>query len=326
MAPILKKTAKKPPKVKKTYQNTLGSEKMWFNVIKNTARNRAYQSFIRSFILYDRVSLRPEDIERVEEGDEVKVRWYTPNGAWYWEFFIGSHRDAIDSILGTTIKEHEPHTFFITNATREEYPGSWQVFSDLYSINRDTIKEKLYEDDEEEEERNSFSPFSKRVMRKLIEDFTIFKTVLVETIVNTITSEPMRRRRALGLDIGGPDTRIRYNEVRKKMIQVNSAGRGGSYSDNLAEVFRIMTIIYSQAIRKNNPNIVWENFVNLCVEFRREYIYAFRYKNPPPQNRSNTEETIMGFTEEEIKTLSRNVITSRSDELENLIDNLPDYD
>ena len=302
---------------------------MWFNVIKSTARNRAYQSFIRSFILYERVTLRPEDIERVVEGDEVKVRWYTPNGAWYWEFFMGSHRDAVGSALRTTIKDHEPYTFFIENSAREEYPDNWRYFHDLYISNRHTIKEKLHEDEEdeeEEEERNSFSPFSKRVMRKLIEDFTIFKTVLVETIVNTITSEPMRRRRALGLDIGGPDTRIRYNEVRKKMIQVNSAGRGGSYSDNLAEVFRIMQQIYSQAIRKNNPNIVWENFVNLCVEFRREYIYAFRYKNPPPQNRGNTEETIMGFTEEEIKTLSRNVITSSSDELENLIDNLPDYD
>lgn len=309
--------------MKKTYQNTLGSEKMWFNVLKNAARNQAYQSFIRSFILYDRVSMRPEHIERVEEGGEVKVRWYTPNRAWYWEFFIGSHRDAMESVLRTTIKEHEPYTYFIENAVMEEYRDNWNAFTRIYQENRVSIKEKLYEEEEQDEEAGYFS---KLILRKLIEDFTIFKTTLVETIVNTITSEPMRRRRALGLDIGGPDTRIRYNEVVRG---INSLAQPKQNSlAQVEDIFRIMTRIYSEAIRKNNPNIVWENFVNFCVDFRDEYIYAIDYNSPPTgtiKTKGMVEKTIMDFTEEEIKTLSRNVIRELDRELENLIDNLPDY-
>lgn len=303
---------------------------MWFNILKNAARDRAYQSFIRSFILYDRVSVRPEHIESVKEGDEVKVRWYTPNKAWYWEFFIKNRHDVFDAVLGTTITEHEPYTYFAENAMREEYPENWRVFINLFRENRDTIREKLYEEDEDGEVSG---PFSKRVIRRLIEDFTVFKIELVNSILDDLTLGP-RQRRALATDIGGPTTRIRYNEVRKKMNELENR-MTGTYLDNIAEIFRIMQQIYTRAIRKNNPNIVWENFVNLCVEFRVDYLQLIRYNNPNPdaplysKTRLSIEEvenTIMGLSTEQIRTICRNVITSRSDELENLIDNLPDYD
>ena len=317
MAPILKKTAKKPPKVKKTYQNAPGSEKMWFNVIKNAARNRAYQSFIRSFILYDRVSLRPEHIERVEEGNEVKVRWYTPNRAWYWEFFIGSHRDAIDSTLKTTIKEHEPYTYFIENAAREEYPDNWRSFIALYQENRVTVKEKLYED---EEETDFDTPAKKKLIRKIMHDWGVYMDNINSFILNNVGNiginiPPSRYRRLLGVDI---DTDITYKRVKffTELYEKEN-------NDIILAILRGIQQAYGSRLKTKNPDIVWENFMNFIVFFRREYIQHISYmvNNQGFTREVAVEEILRGTMED----LAKNIWLSNPNEVENLMRQLPDY-
>lgn len=322
MAPILKKTTKKPPKVKKTYQNTLGSEKMWFNVIKNAARNRAYQSFIRSFILYDRITLRPEDIERVEEGDEVKVRWPTPNGAWYWEFFIGSHRDAIDSALRTTIKEHEPYTFFIENAVKEEYRDNWQFYSDLYRDNRDTIKEKLYEG--EEEETHFGIPVKKKLIRKIINDWNYFMDSINSFILGNLRDAGFtpRDRRLLQTDI---DPALQYKEVRDYIDRGPGLG-----TENLPlATIRAISSIYAKTLQRKNPDIVWENFINFVAHFREEYMQHIAiqvinqdYTEDLSQAR---EDAVLKVTYQQMRTLARNIWRNNPNDVETLMNQLPNY-
>lgn len=270
MTPILKKTAKKPPKVKKTYQNTLGSEKMWFNVIKNTARDRAYQSFIRSFILYDRVSLNPEHIEAVEEGDEVKVRWYTPNRAWYWEFFVGSHRDSVDSTLGTTIKEHEPYTYFITNAMREEYPDNWQVFSDLYRDNRDTIKEKLYKEEEEVVEEEE-TRIPRAVFRQTREIFMEFADTIATKINESLP--PMQgsgRVRRVIREL------FHYKPTIMQISREFSRRTGNRQTAIRFELLQSVYMPFIRNVRNEHSHFTFEHIANLYVHFREAMIQELR--------------------------------------------------
>jgi hypothetical protein len=266
LAPILKKTAKKPPKVKKTYQTTLGSEKMWFNVIKNAARNRAYQSFIRSFILYDRVSLRPEHIEEADRPEGAEVRWYTPNRAWYWEFVKERPSSMTEVTLRTTIKEHEPYLVFVESAAMEEYPDNWVMYKHAVRQNARTIREKLekiFKDNglvEVEEEPT----IPRAVFRQIREIFIEF----ADTIA-TKTNEalpPMqgrgRIRRAIRELFGYKPTIMRigkhYEENKKNR-------RGGNIH---RELLQAVYVPFITNVRMSPYHFTFEHIANLYAHFR----------------------------------------------------------
>ena len=238
---------------------------MWFNVIKNAARDRAYQSFIRSFILYDRVSVRPEHIESVKEGDEVKVRWYTPNKAWYWEFSKSKFRTVPEISLRTTITEHEPYTFFVENATQEEYPENWRVFATLYKDNKKTVIEKLYEDVDEPVEMTE-SPIPLEMFRQIRNIFTEFTDSMITAINGELPNMQGRNRvrRAIREIFNYKPTVRQMRKTYEERIQLRTAR-------NLYFVFELLQSVYVPFIRNvqnNHSHFTWEHIANFYAHFR----------------------------------------------------------
>ena len=322
MAQILKKTAKKPPKVKKTYQNTLGSEKMWFNVLKNVARDRAYQSFIRSFIHYDRVSLRPEHIEVADRPEGAEIRWYTPNRAWYWEFVKENPGSMTESTLKTTIKEHEPYLFFVENAAMEEYPDNWKVFRYGIRQNARTIREtfeKIFESKGVvEEEEETYFPVKKKLIRKIKNDWNYFMDSINSFILGHLRNAGFtpRDRRLLQTDI---DPALQYKEVRDYIDR----GPGlGTENFPLATINAISSI-YARNLQRKNPDIVWENFINFVAHFKEEYMQHIYYM---ANNQDYTEEdAVLDVTYEQMRNLARNIWRNNPNDVETLMRQLPNY-
>ena len=279
MAPILKKTAKKPPKVKKTYQNTLGSEKMWFNVIKNAARDRAYQSFIRSFILYDRISLRPEHIEEADRPEGAEIRWYTPNRAWYWEFVKERPYDMTEVTLKTTIKEHEPYTFFVASAAEEEYPDNWVIYKNAVRQNARTIREKLekiFENKglvETEVEEPNIPREMFRQVRSIFAEFA-------DSIATKINEElpPMQGRGRVRRVIR---ELFRYKptitEIRSTYIERTSSHYRRRGIEVLKfELFQSVYVPFIRNVRNYHSHFTFEHIANLYVHFRDEMIQELK--------------------------------------------------
>ena len=270
MAQILKKTAKKPPKVKKTYQNTLGSEKMWFNVLKNVARDRAYQSFIRSFIHYDRVSLRPEHIEVADRPEGAEIRWYTPNRAWYWEFVKENPGSMTESTLKTTIKEHEPYLFFVENAAMEEYPDNWKVFRYGIRQNARTIREtfeKIFESKGVvEEEEDPFVP--RAVFRKIRDIFMEFADTIATKTNESLPSMQGRGRvrRAIRELFGYKPTITQIGRTYLERIH------GVRKPYHRFELLQSVYVPFIRNVRNNHSHFTYEHIANLYAHFRDEIL------------------------------------------------------
>ena len=247
---------KNPPKVKKIYQNTPGSEKMWFNVLKNAARDRAYDSFIRSFILYDGISMNTEHLEGV---DEEVVRWYTPNRAFYWDLRKDNNWFPFLMTLGTTIAEHRPYLYFIHQAIREEYPDNWRVFSDLVKNNTSLIS-GLYQQEEEEPEE---FVLTKRVYREIKYMFAHFLYTMRYNISDTMgqTNNPADlgvRRKLREIFSSIPTTK----EIKREYERLNPPP-----SKTIQALLLAPFYVFKKHIENNHPYIVWEHIANFHSEY-----------------------------------------------------------
>ena len=316
MAPILKKTAKKPPKVKKTYQNTLGSEKMWFNVLKNIARDRAYESFIRSFILYDRVTLNPEHIEVTDRPDGAEVRWYTPNRAWYWEFFKRDAYGMTHSTLKTTIKEHEPYLVFVENAAMEEYPDNWVVFKHTVRQNARTIREKLDKifegKGEVGEEEETIIP--RAVFRKVREIFMEF----ADTIATQINQElpPMqgrgRVRRVIRELFGYKPTITQIGRTYLERIH------GVRRPYHRFELLQSVYVPFIRNVRNNHSHFTYEHIANFYAHFRDEILRELKGDTV-----EEIFDSILNYDLEDVYLLTLRVWAEEEDDRYLLMENLP---
>lgn len=250
---------------------------MWFNVLKNTARDRAYQSFIRSFILYDRISLRPEHIEEADRPEGAEIRWYTPNRAWYWEFVKQRPYDMTEVVLRTTIKEHEPYTVFVESAVEEEYPDNWVMYKNTIRQNARTIREKLekiFEDKglvETEVEEPNIPREMFRQVRSIFAEFA-------DSIATKINEElpPMEGRgrvRRVIRELFGYKPSIR--EIEKRYEENKKNRRGG----NIHRRFELLQSVYVPFIRNvqnNHSHFTFEHIANLYVHFRDEMIQELK--------------------------------------------------
>lgn len=229
-------------------------------MLKNTSRNRAYDSFVRSFIRYDGISLKTEDLETADTG---LVRWYTPNRAFYWELMKQHNWFPFQMTLGTTIAEHEPYLYFIEQAVREEYPDNWKVFSELIKKEKEEIAKLFRYEKEVEEEPNEEVVLTKRVFREIKYIFAEFTHSLLDGI-----------RLSLGHD--RPDNfRIRRklqeifsfapssNTIRTTYQNIPKPDREPEITDLLMAAF----FPFKKHLQNNYPYIYWEHIANLYAHF-----------------------------------------------------------
>lgn len=293
---------------------------MWFNVLKNTARDRAYQSFIRSFILYDRITLRPEHIEGADRPEGAEVRWYTPNRAWYWEFVKKDYHGMVEMNLRTTIKEHEPYLLFVENAAMEEYPDNWTLFKFTVRQENRNIREKLDEvlDGEwnwvGEEEEEYIIP--RVVFRKTRDIFMEF----ADTIATKINEElpPMQGRGRVRRVIRQLfEYKPSIREIEKR-YEENKKNRRGENIHRRFELLQAVYVPFIRNVQNNHSHFTFEHIANLYAHFREVMIQELK---------GNTDEeifnSILNYDLEDVYLLTLKIWAEEEEDRYLLMENLP---
>ena len=121
--------------MKKSGQNAPGSEKMWFNVLKNEERLAAYQDFLSALGLgQGDTSLDTSkfgEIEQFNKGGEP-VSTLTMDvrpGEHDYSFFYSLFDKELSLIVSN---EYDPYEDFVFNLFKEEYPQAYKTINQMF--------------------------------------------------------------------------------------------------------------------------------------------------------------------------------------------------
>jgi len=124
-----------PPKVKKTPQNSLGSEKMWFNILKSDERRAAYR-FFRNSVIHQGELIPPKLIptEIVGEGELRLYSFKTYNG--HFEFEAEYDKVGLSQFyLSDGPPNADSHIDYINGMFYEEYPEIYTALKKFFTEN-----------------------------------------------------------------------------------------------------------------------------------------------------------------------------------------------
>lgn len=300
--------------MKKNPQNTLGSEKMWFNVLKNDQRMSAYNNFLNALYLGGGIdTLNPSVLQnpevRIDDMGGIHATIETARGRYY---FIKS---PAKSIYLESPAPYQDYEVFVFNLFREEYPEAWtQLRKLLYKAVRDKRDSDIKEEPATEEDEKTIKKVMKDwgVYMNSINLFILGNVENIETILPTFVY-----KRNLQSVI---NTNIPYKEVRDR---INASQEYALPDEFPVATLRVIQAIYAETLQRRNRNIEWENFTNFIIHFRYEYIRSIRQT---ALNLSITkEEAIQRFTNEDMVTIARDIWWNNSNDVETLMRQLPNY-
>ena len=280
-----------PPKVKKNRQNAPGSEKMWFNILKNEGRRAAYRFFINSMIHQgDLIPPKPEPRTKTTHGVDAVYDFESSNG--HFRFRVRYNNGRFESFnLFEAPPDTQPYIDYIEGMFEQEYPEQYAALQEFFKENSPRSQEK--NDLQELEQGINFSEeygLPKKVIRKVIEDFSLFKRMLANNIYESVAASQYTaaETRRLNNQIHR-NIEFRYNDILKRYKEVidtpTSDPRYNIPTDSIlgkiAALLRVIAFSYREQIRQNNPNLVWENFINFAVFFREDYLTMIQGNIPP---------------------------------------------
>ena len=298
--------------MKKNPQNTLGSEKMWFNVLKNDQRMSAYNDFLNALGLGgDIETLNPSVLQNPEvRVDDMGGIHATIETARRRYIFINSPEEPIHLESPAPYQDYE---VFVFNLFREEYPEAWtQLRKLLYGA----VTDKRGSDIKEKPATEEYE----KTIKKIMEDWGVYmdtiNSFILLNVENTETNIPDPTYRTnLESDI---NTNINYERVKlfTGLYQKEK-------DDIISAILRGIRQTYAVRLRSKNTDIVWENFIKFTIHFMYEYI---EHINQTAINLSITkEEAVQRVTKVDLVTFARDIWWDNSNDVETLMRQLPNY-
>ncbi|MDX1284452.1 MAG: hypothetical protein R3182_05555 [Draconibacterium sp.] len=264
---------------------------MWFNILKIEGRRAAYRLFINSMIHQGELIPPKPPEELVYEGEMRLYGFETRNGHFGWEVEYDKKGRMGKFYLAYVPNDIETHTDYIEGMFEQEYPEQYAALEKFFKENSPRSQEKNQL--QELEQGINFSDeygLPKKVIRKVIEDFSIFKRMLATNINESVLASQYTRAEARRLNNQiHRNVEFRYNDILKRYKEVidtpTSDPRYNIPTDSIlgkiAALLRVIAFSYREQIRQNNPNLIWENFVNFATFFRDDYLTMIQDKVPP---------------------------------------------
>lgn len=263
--------------MKKNPQNTLGSEKMWFNVLKNDQRMSAYNDFLNALGLGGDIdTLNPSVLQKPEvramgKGG-IHVILETVQGRYY---FIKSPGEEMRLESPAPYQDYE---VFVFNLFKEEYPEAW---THLRKLLYNAVSDKRRSDPQELDEENGLP---EKIIRKVIEDFSLFKLRLADTIHGSLLGGSiytLEEARTLhdqiheNVEFTYNYALFKYNEfIKIKKLRREAASKTTVFTavEKIKILLRVLAFSYKQQITRNNENLPWRDFKYFANLFRDDYL------------------------------------------------------
>lgn len=279
---------------------------MWFNILKNEGRRAAYRLYINSLVHLGKF-IPPTPLE--VRDNEHNVREFTSsNGHFSW---LVMYLRGIDEILLIKTPDSvEPHKEYIQGMFENEYPEHYAALQKFFMENKPRYQEEREEDD-------SPSP-KKKTIRKIMRDWNYFMDSINSYILGLLRNAGFtpRDRRLLQNDI---DPALQYKEVRDYI----HAGPGLGTKNLPLATLRAIQATYAKSLQTKNPDIVWENFINFVAHFREEYMQHISYM--ANSQGYTDEDAVHDVTPERMYDLARNIWRNNPNDVETLMNQLPNY-
>jgi hypothetical protein len=308
-----------PPKVKKIRQNAPGSEKMWFNILKNESRRAAYRFFINSMIHQgELIPPKSEPRTKTTHGNVTFFYFESSNG--HFQFRASYINDKLDTFtLFEAPPDVKPHIDYVDGMFEQEYPEQYAALQDFFKENAPATEKR-------EEEKSPSS--KKKVIRKIMLDWSYYMDTINSFVIGNIENVGIgipvaRYQRLLGADI---DTDITYKEVRDYIDR----GPGLGTEDFPLATIRAIQATYARTLQRKNPEIVWENFINFVAHFREKYMtQLFKIANNQDYSEDlyeKMENAVYDITPGQMRGLAGNIWRDYPNDVETLMLQLPNYD
>ena len=258
--------------MKKSGQNAPGSEKMWFNVIKNTERRAAYRQFRNTFFprgefYYDMstVEKNTDTEKRYNKGTALTIIEIKPSNGLFRLYFNPLYNRIV---LESDVASIAPHVEFIVGMFEEEYPESYQ-----------SITEKLTDvyyslpHPEEIARADPVLPVPKRVFRKMRIIFEEISSTLEERIITSVMADTSMTSSARFAPSPFDPRRLvdtirimfDYRPPIKKIIQ--KFDMPSNDNDIPKAILRSVYTPFILKVKRDYPDFVWEHIVNFYVAF-----------------------------------------------------------
>ena len=288
---------------------------MWFNILKIEGRRAAYRFFINSMIHQGELILPKPPTEVVNEGGVRLLIAETRNGHFEWEQEYNFDGTLGKFYLASAPSDIEPYIDYMEGMFEQEYPQQYAALQDFFKENVPPTEER--------EEDGFFSP-KKRLIRKIMHDWAAYMDNINSFVLNGLENIEInipvaRYRRLLGADI---DADISYKEVRDYI----HAGPGLGTKNLPLATIRAIQATYAKTLQRKNPDIVWENFINFVAHFREEYMQHIAFMARDRDNFSLArEEVVHDILRGTMEDLARNIWRNNPNDVETLMNQLPNY-
>ena len=258
---------------------------MWFNILKIEDRRAAYRFFINSMVHRGELIPPKPPGEILNEGGIRLFAFETPNGHFDWEVEYYEEGKMGKFYLASVPSNIEPYIDYIEGMFEQEYPEQYAALQEFFKENSPRSQEKT-QLQELEQDINFIEEHGlpKKIIRKVIHDFSHFKITLANNVRDSLLeSEYTFHTGATRAEVRTLHHQLDRNiEFRFKdiistfLVNIEDEnliyGDGSSIFTKLELLLRIIAISYRDQIRRNNPNLVWEHFVNFATFFREDYL------------------------------------------------------
>ena len=297
---------------------------MWFNILKIENRQAAYRFFINSMVHRGELITPKDPREILDEGETRLLGFETRNGHFEWEVEYDEEGKMGKFYLATVPTDIEPYMDYIEGMFEQEYPEQYAALQEFFKENAPPSKWNQY--NAEEDEDSDTPANKKKIIRKVIFDWKNYMDQIIAIILDSVDNIGInipapRYKRLLERDI---HTSIPYKLVRDYIY----SGRLTTRDLPLATIEAIKQI-YADALRRRNPDIVWENFINFIIYFREEYMHhIFIMANQEGDTEDlyqAMQDSVKNVSGTSMVTLARNIWRTKADDVETLMRQLPNY-
>jgi len=257
---------------------------MWFNILKIEGRRAAYRLFVNSMVHLGELIPPKTPTEVLNEGGIRLLAFETSNGHFEWEVEYLKNGSMGKIYLASAPNDIEPYIDYIEGMFEQEYPDQYAALQEFFKENSPRSQEKN-QLEELEQDINFIEEHGlpKKIIRKVIHDFSHFKITLANNVRDSLleseytfhTGATRAEVRTLHNQLDR-NIEFRYKDILSTFL-VNIEDKNLLYGDGsiftkIELLLRIIAFSYRDQIRRNNPNLVWEHFVNFATFFREDYL------------------------------------------------------
>lgn len=290
---------------------------MWFNILKNEGRRAAYRFYVNSLVhLGEFIPPKTPATKNEEDPTDPFYIFESSNGHFKWE--VRYDWDKLNSFGLIEMPDFvEPHQTYIEGMFENEYPEHHAALRKFFVENNPEPSSNPRPENPKDEVPVPIEDLVRTATEKLERHYLQFINQLKNALIERY-------------DIPLHITVNIQNEIQDYFPNSITVLSALPFRPSAARIMRTYQDILRNNLQSHNQSFVWENFINLIVNFRKEYSNAIIARADTYLSAENIRreelKNIIELNQYSVSLISERCINNNLQDLRTFVDNLESWE